>query len=97
MIIGLLLFQSISSQNSKKINWNTDLDFLAEQLPKKHYNLFAIRSKADFLTGIDVIKLESSHSTDLQTALKIQQLIASLGDSHTSLHFKQLLDRNKLR
>lgn len=95
-IIGLLLFQSIYSQNTENINWNMDLDFLAKQLPEKHYNLFAIQSKADFLMGINAIKSETSNSTDLQTALNIQQLIARLGDSHTSLNFKQLLDRNKV-
>lgn len=95
-IIGFLLFQSIYAQKTTTIDWNTDLDFLAGQLSEKHYNLFAKRSKSDFLAEINAIKSATDRLTDLQVGLRLQQLIASMGDSHTSLNITQLVDRNKV-
>ncbi len=95
-VLGIVLFQTTYSQNNKSINWNKDLDYLFKELSEKHYNFFTIRSKDDFLYGINAIKLQSENLTDLQTALKAQQLIAKFGDSHTMLNFMQLIDNNKI-
>lgn len=92
----LLLFQTIYSQNKKQIDWNADLDYLFENLSEKHYNFFSVRAKNDFLSGINAIKQQSGNLTDFQIALKTQQLIATFGDSHTTLDFRRLLDKNKI-
>ena len=79
LTIGVLLSLTMYSQN-EKIDWNADLDYLAKELPEKHFNFFTIKSKDDFLSGIDAIKQGSKNLTDFQVALKIQQLIAKFGD-----------------
>jgi hypothetical protein len=65
-------------------------------LSEKHFNFFTIKSKDDFLSGIDAIKQESKNLTDFQVALKTQQLIAKFGDSHTMLIFNKLLNANQI-
>lgn len=94
--IGLILFQTVYSQNATRINWNEDLDFLAKELPEKHFNLFSLRSEKEFSEGINAIKSVGKELTDFQMALKIQQLIASFGDSHTRLGYNLLMNNNKM-
>lgn len=81
---------------SRNIEWDRDLDFLAKELSEKHCDFFTIRSKSDLLAGIEAIKSESKQSPDFHTALKTQQLIATLGDSHTSLNFTNLLNLDQI-
>jgi hypothetical protein len=95
LIVGILLSLTIYSQ-SEKIGWNTDLDYLVKELSEKHYNFFTVKSKEDFLSGINTIKQESKNLNDFQVALKTQQLIAKFGDSHTMLNFNQLLNPNQM-
>ena len=80
------------SQQTEHIDWNADLDYLASELPARHYNLFTVHGKEYLLAGIAAIKAESGHVSDLHTALRTRQLIASFGDSHTRVHFEPLLD-----
>jgi len=94
LVVGIILSLAMYSQN-EKINWNADLDYFATELSEKHFNFFTIKSKDDFLSGIDAIKQESKSLNDFQVALKIQQLIAKFGDSHTMLNFNQMLNPNQ--
>lgn len=96
LTLSLILFQTVHAQEAKPVNWSDDLDYLAKELPEKHYNLYSVRSEKEFLSGIDAIKSASKGLTDLQVALKTQQLIAGCGDSHTQLAFNMLMDRNKM-
>ena len=96
LLIGFIVFQTMYSQNEKQIDWNIDLDYLAKELPEKHYNLFSVKSKEDFLSGINAIKSDSKQLNDFQVVLRIQQLIAKMGDSHTMLYFNQVLDKNQI-
>jgi hypothetical protein len=72
------------------------LDYFAKELSEKHYNFFTTKSEDDFLSSINAIKQESKDLNDFQIALKVQQLIAKFGDSHTMLNFKQLLNVNQI-
>jgi len=95
LAVGVMLSLTMYSQNGK-IDWNADLNYLAKELPEKHYNFFTVKSKDDFLLGINAIKQESENLTDFQVALKTQQLIAKFGDSHTMLNFNRLLNANQI-
>lgn len=90
------LFQIVFSQNKERIDWKTDLDYLRKELSEKHFNFFTVKSKEYFEAGIDAIKKDCDNLTDVQVAIKTQQLIAQFGDSHTMLHFNQLLDKDKI-
>lgn len=95
LIAGVMLFLTMYSQN-EKMDWNSDLDYLVKELSEKHYNFFKVKSKDYFLSGVNTIKQEYKNLNDFQVALKIQQLIAKFGDSHTMLNFSQLLNPNQI-
>lgn len=96
-LIVLFLYQAIQAQDAARINnWNKDLDYLQLELPKKHYNLFATRSQKEFEAGIRTIQAEIPNLTDFQIILRIQQLIARFGDSHTMANFTQFFDNKQI-
>ena len=95
LVVGVVLSLTMYSQ-TEKIDWNVDLDYLAKELSEKHFNFFTVKSKDDFLSGINAIKQDSKNLNDFQVALKTQQLIAKFGDSHTMLNFNQLLNVNQI-
>lgn len=97
-ILTIVLFLSLhcNSQTFKKIDWVTDIDFLAKELPQKHYDFFTVKDKKEFLEGLDKIKLSSTELTDIEVAIRLQQLIAGFGDSHTVVNYGQLIDKNKI-
>lgn len=96
LVIGVFYTLILSAQTTTQIDWKSDLDFLKKELPQKHFNFFATRSEKDFLQGIDAIQTDCENLTDFQVALRMQQLIAKFGDSHTMLNSMPLFDQNQL-
>ena len=95
LLLGIASIPAAFSQGGSGIDWAADLDYLASELPAKHCNLFAKYDKAQFETAIGAIKASAGEAGDFATALKTQQLIAKLGDSHTMLYFQQLINRQQ--
>lgn len=96
LLLGIASAPAAFSQGGSGIDWAADLDYLAKELPAKHCNLFAKYDKDKFEAAICTIKASAPKAGDLATALKTQQLIAKLGDSHTMLYFHQLLNRQEI-
>lgn len=96
IVIGLLLIQCSNAQQTKPVDWTTDLDYLAKELPEKHYNLFTVRSKEEFLSGLNAVKSRSVGVTTLTMALMLQQLIARFGDSHTHVNLGPHVDKSQI-
>lgn len=96
LLLGIASIPAAFSQGGSGIDWAADLDYLASELPAKHCNLFAKYDKAQFETAIGAIKASAGEAGDFATALKTQQLIARLGDSHTMLYFNQLMNRQQI-
>ena len=94
--VGMLLSLTAYAQQDARIDWNADLDYLVRELPAKHYDFFSVRSREEFLAGIEAVRAGAATRSDLHTALKIQQLIAEFGDSHTMLDIDPLLDMNRI-
>jgi len=95
IFLFLTLSLSISAQMGNE-KWNEDIKYLQSNLTNKHYNLFALRSEADFTKELNNIIAKSNNLTDFQVALKVQQALAKQGDTHTNLSFKKFIDKNEI-
>lgn len=93
VLIGMFFLANVFSQ---QINWKSDLEYIKETLPLKHYNLFFRKSENYFFQEINKIKEESENKTDFTIALDIQRLLATMGDSHTLLDYRPMLDREQI-
>ncbi len=84
------------TQTARNSDWNADLDYLARELPARHCNLFASKSRSYFSHGIEEVKALSAGASTAAVALRTQQLVAGMGDSHTRLNFIAALDRSQV-
>jgi hypothetical protein len=96
IVIVVLFITSITySQKLETQDWITDLNFLKTELAKKHKNLFFKISEQDFNKEIDNIIAQLDNDTDVETAIKLTQLIAKIGDTHTNLSISHLTKKRK--
>lgn len=94
----LFLLCSVSicfSQEKTKIDWESEIEYLKHRLPQKHIKLFFSSSEFTFNKELDAILAELSELTDLQVAVKIQQVLASMGDSHTNAGWVRFINQDK--
>ena len=65
------------------IDWQADLEQLANELPLLHKNLFFNQEKEQFNTSIRILK-ERVKNMDIYTiVMEIAQIVAAVGDAHT--------------
>jgi hypothetical protein len=96
--IGFLFFTGISgfAQTEKVVDWKSDIEFLKKELPLKHKNLFFQMTNSDYEGSLDNISSRLSLFSDFEIAVKLQQIIARAGDSHTSVGYAKLIDAEKV-
>lgn len=64
--------------------WNRDLNTLVSELERLHPKPYFQRPKDQFLHELAEIRESVPRADDTQLALRVQRLIASLGDGHTT-------------
>lgn len=94
-LIGLFVCNSLQAQDIKKIKWEKDIKTLQKKLPEKHKYLFYVRNRAEFNKDINLLLSSCGSLSDLGIALKMQQLVARMGDSHTNINWVKFINKNK--
>jgi hypothetical protein len=67
-------------------HWREDLAYLAKELPAKHKNLFFAQSKEEFEGKVSDLDAMLDQLDDDEVVARLMQLVASVGDGHTSLN-----------
>ncbi|MCZ4695105.1 hypothetical protein DWB61_08850 [Ancylomarina euxinus] len=93
--ILLVLVSSLVFSQKSEIDWKADIEFLKEELPKNHKDLFTVRNQKEFETDLNKVISKINQLNDFEIILSIQQVIASFGDSHTHVEFSKLFDQEK--
>lgn len=62
-----------------------DLDFLIKELTARHPNAFSQRPRELFIADADALRTRMGAMDDTQFMIALSVLVASLGDSHTSI------------
>lgn len=97
IIIFILLYTiNCHAQEIEKEDWITDLNFLKSELSKKHKNLFSKISENTFENEIQKIINDLDKDTDSETSIKLMQLIAKVGDSHTTITISHIIGNRKI-
>src|SRR3954469_731590 len=65
--------------------WREDLDFLAEELPKRHVNLFHTMSQAQFAQAVSGLRERIPVLARHQVIVELARIIALIGDGHSRL------------
>jgi hypothetical protein len=93
LLISFLFSLSVYAQDSEKIDWLKDLDYLKNELPMLHSNLFFQYPQASYESDIESLKKQIGALSDETMFIKIQQLLVKCGDSHTSSNFLDKLPK----
>lgn len=84
------------AQTEKVLDWKSDIEFLKKELPLKHKDLFFSMTKKDFDSKLDIISSNLSGLNNFDVSIKLQQLIAKIGDSHTTISYSKYIDNEKV-
>jgi hypothetical protein len=65
--------------------WREDLDFLAEELPKRHVNLFHTMTQAQFEQAVQTLRERIPTFAQHQVIVELARIVALIGDGHSHL------------
>lgn len=91
LVLGFPYLSTEVFSASKEVQWEQwaqDLDFLSNELPKRHKNLFHNISESGFKTQIEALKAKLPSMDQEEILVGFMKIIASVGDSHTTLGYR---------
>jgi Peptidase family S41 len=92
-LISMIYNICLYAQEIPKIDWHKDFDYLKNELPLLHSNLFFQYPQSSYDNDIEGLRKQIGVISDETMFIKIQQLLAKLGDSHTSSNFLYKMPR----
>jgi hypothetical protein len=69
-----------------KTQWIEDIDYLEKNLSEKHSNAYHTITKEDYEKKFNDLRAEVPILKDYEIKMELSQIIASIGDGHTSLN-----------
>src|SRR6185369_14786788 len=72
---------------SREDKWRADLRFLADELPKRHKNLFFKITREQFTREIAKIADAVPKLSDSEIRLALWRLATMIGDAHTRIYY----------
>jgi hypothetical protein len=82
----IFLFPSIPAVGQgDRIDWQADLEFLSDELTAKHPDAFHLISENEFTEKVDALAARIPSMDRTEATLELMQLVASLGDAHTTV------------
>ena len=77
--------QIMSATMSK--DWHEDIDYLQQQLEKRHINLYHRVSKEDFTRDLDQLKQQLPELTPSSVPLALMRVVKKISDGHTQFAY----------
>lgn len=96
LLLSLCIASFAARAQDAAIDWKKDIAFLKEELPHKHIDLFVQKRRDFFEKGLDRAAALQGKASDLDIALRLQQTIAAMGDSHTDVVYTKFITRDGL-
>jgi hypothetical protein len=95
LVLFLLFpFSGLAAQPGNAIDWKYEIDLLARELAKRHPDLFFRTDSAWFYNEMNEVALETAGKSLFQVAVRLQQVVAVLGDAQTQVNYHYLVDKS---
>ena len=65
--------------------WRADLQYMAQEMPKYHKNLFHTMTREQFSSAIDNLDRQITTLTRYQIIVEMARIVAAVGDGHTNI------------
>jgi len=95
LVLFLLFpFHQLAAQSGDAIDWKYEIDLLASELAERHPNLFFRTDSAWFFSEMREVESETGGRSLFQVAVRLQQVVAAMGDAQTQINYNYLVDRS---
>jgi PAS domain-containing protein len=85
MLLTPAIVLSSAPPTDRVARWQQDLKFLAEELPKKHKNLFATLPEDEFRQALANLERDLPQLSDDDVHVRLMQLAVRVRDAHTAV------------
>jgi hypothetical protein len=92
IVVLLICTVSISAAAFSEEEWLEDINYLEKELPTRHKNLFFQLEEKEFENEIEKLKSDLSQLSDLEITLRLAEIFAKIGDTHTALDNTRFLN-----
>jgi tetratricopeptide (TPR) repeat protein len=88
LISSTLIFAQTDQKSSKSETekWREDLRFMAQEMPKRHKDLFHQMTREQFATAIKNLEARIPQLNRNQIIVEMARIVAMVGDGHTNLY-----------
>src|SRR4029453_1549087 len=86
--VSLALF-ALDAPSLTKAEWREDVRYFANELPKRHKNLYHATTRGQFERAVTDLDAAIPSLQDHQIIVRLQQIAATVGDGHTGVHIPQ--------
>lgn len=94
ILLLMLLFPRLTAQTGEVIDWEYEIDLLARELAEKHPDLFFRTDSAWFFHEMRDIAGEAPGNSLFQVSIRLQQVLAAMGDAQTQINYHYLIDKS---
>jgi hypothetical protein len=97
ILLSLCLILShtmLGAQTEGEIDWDYEIDLLGRELAEKHPNLFFRMDSAFFFHEMRKVAAEAPGKSRFYIAVKLQQILAKMGDAHTLVNYHFDVDKS---
>lgn len=91
VLLGYCIYYIFYAPPSRNEQWMRDLEYVHDQLIEKHANVFHTISNEVYDKKFNDLIQQIPRLTDEQITIKLAQIVAQIGDSHTYLYVKESL------
>ena len=91
--VCLFFFAYLKAQSGANPAWKADMEHLRKELPKRHKYLYFQTSQKEFERGL---QWALGADSDFGFAVRLQQQVAAMGDSHTGVVWEQFVEKEKV-
>ncbi len=95
LLVALYGVSGLSAQSPAEV-WQSDIDILQRELPKRHPDLFHYYPQKAFEADLANVSANLAGKTDLQIALELQSVLAKTRDAQTRIDLAPMLQQNKV-
>ena len=94
ILLLLFPFSGLAAQSGDAIDWKYEIDLLASELAERHPNLFFRTDSAWFYNEMREVAGETGGKSLFQVAVRLQQVVAAMGDAETQINYHYLVDKS---
>jgi hypothetical protein len=94
LLCPVLASGNLAAQTDGEIDWDYEIDLLGRELAEKHPDLFFKTDSAFFYSEMRKVAAEAPGKSHFYIAVKLQQIMAKMGDAHTLMNYHFHVDKS---